>query len=74
MNIETAGLTYNGIIRSETIRAYIRAKTAETLANAYKQMMSAIDGNSEINSLMQKYIHEEIKNLHQMLSIDNRDK
>lgn len=74
MNIESAGLTYNGIIRSDTIRAYFRAKTAEMLANAYKQSISTADGNGEINSLMQKYIHEEIKNLRQMLSMDNRDK
>ena len=71
MNIESAGLTYNGIIRSDTIRAYFRAKTAEMLANAYKQTMSTIDGNGEINSLMQKYIHEEVKHLRQMLLHDS---
>jgi hypothetical protein len=72
MDIETMGITYHGIIRSETLRGYIRAKTAEMLANAYKQSMSTADGNGEINSLMQKYIHEEMKKLHQLALGDNR--
>lgn len=42
------------------------------LANAYKQTMSTADGNGEINSLMQKYIHEEIKKLRQLVLSDNR--
>lgn len=71
MNIESAGITYNGIVRSRTLRSYIRAKTAEMLANAYKQSMSTGDGSGEINSLMQKYIHEEIKNLRQQLTNDD---
>lgn len=72
MDIETMGITYHGIIRSETLRGYIRAKTAEMLANAYKQSMSTADGDGEINSLMQKYIHEEIKKLRQLVLSDNR--
>ena len=74
MDIESIGLTYNGIVRSRTIRSYIRAKTAETLANAYKQSMSTGDGSGEINSLMQRYVHEEIKNLRQMLYDDDNGK
>jgi hypothetical protein len=72
MDIETMGITYHGIIRSETLRGYIRAKTAEMLANAYKQSMSTADGDSEINSLMQRYIHEEMKKLRQLALSDNR--
>lgn len=72
MDIETTGITYHGIVRSETLRGYIRAKTAEMLANAYKQSMSTADGTGEINSLMQKYIHEEIKRLRQLALSDNR--
>jgi hypothetical protein len=72
MDIETMGITYHGIIRSETLRGYIRAKTAEMLANAYKQTMSTADGDSEINSLMQRYIHEEMKKLRQLALGDNR--
>ena len=67
------GITYNGIIRSETLRGYLRAKTAEMLANAYKQSMSTGDGTGEINSLMQKYIHEEIKKLRQLVLSDSRN-
>ena len=70
MDIETAGITYNGIVRSGTIRSYIRAKAVEMLANAYKQSMSITDGNGEINSLMQRYILEEIKFLRQRLAND----
>lgn len=72
MDIESTGITYHGIIRSETIRGYIRAKTAEMLANAYKQSMSTADGNGEINSLMQKYIYEELKKLRQLALSDSR--
>ena len=74
MNIETAGITCNGIIRSRTIRSYIRAKTVEMLANAYKQSMSTGDGSGEINSLTQRYILEEIKNVRQMLFDDDNGK
>jgi hypothetical protein len=73
MDIETMGITYNGTVRSETLRGYIRAKTAEMLANAYKQSMSTADGNGEINSLMQKYIHEEIKKLRYLALCDSRN-
>lgn len=71
MDIETMGITYHGIIRSETLRGYIRAKTAEMLASAYKQTMTTIDGNGEINSLMQEYIHEEMKKLRRLALSDN---
>lgn len=53
----------NGDITDETVKEYLRAKTIEALANAYKKTVCPnVVGWRDVNIALQKTIAAEIKN------------
>jgi hypothetical protein len=51
----------SGDITDETVKEYLRAKTIETLANAYKQTVCTdVAGWRDVNIALQKAISDEI--------------
>ena len=59
----------NGDITDETVKEYLRAKTIESLANAYNQTVnSSVEGWYGVNVAFQKVIMDEA------LKIKNRTK
>lgn len=53
----------NGDISDETVKEYLRAKTIESLANAYNQAVNPnVTGWYELNIALQKTISAAVKN------------
>lgn len=53
----------SGDITNETVKEYLRAKTIESLANAYNQAVNPhVTGWYDLNILLQKAIAAAIKN------------